>query len=225
MMHVHHDVVQAVPAGDGSTRERLISAAEKLFAERGIFQVSLREVNRASGARNAVALQYHFGDREGLVRAILAKHSPAVEARRHAMLDQFEADARDDLRALSSAWVRPLASKLADDDGGPEYLRIYAELINLPVDRTAPAAVEDSTQRWRRLVEPFLGRDATRLHRRFTVMRFVAAELGRRAVSAPHADDRLFVSHLIDLVTALLLAPLSDETLRLAAARGSAKRR
>ena len=226
MMHVHHLFVQAHEAvvAEQSTRERLIAAAERLFAERGIFQVSLREINRESGARNAVALQYHFGDREGLVRAILAKHFPAVDARRSAMLDEYEAGAADDLRALAAAWVRPLASKLSDPDGGPEYLQIYAELINLPVDRTQPS-VEDSTQRWRRLVEPFLGQDATRLHRRFTVMRFVAAELGRRARSGPHADDRLFTSHLIDLVTALLLAPTSNETLRLADARDSSKTR
>ena len=38
-------------------------------------------------------------------------------------------------------------------------------------------------------------------------------EIGRRAESGPHADDRLFTSHLIDLVTALLLAPLSPQTL------------
>ncbi len=44
-----------------------MSAAEKLFAARGVDRVSLREINRASGARNAVALQYHFGDRDGIV--------------------------------------------------------------------------------------------------------------------------------------------------------------
>jgi hypothetical protein len=44
-------------------------------------------------------------------------------------------------------------------------------------------------------------------------------ELARRAQSGPHADDRLFASHLIDLVTAVLLAPLSPQTRRLATER------
>ena len=220
MMHVHHVEVQAPEA---TTRERLIAAAERLFAERGLFQVSLREINRESGARNAVALQYHFGDRDGLIRAILTKHGPAVDARRQAMLDDYEARDSGELRDLAAAWVRPLAAKLADADGGRAYLQIHAELLNLPVDRSSAAERQPtgSVQRWRELVEPFLGADATRLHRRFTVMRFTAAELGRRARSGPHADDRLFISHLIDLVTALLLAPTSDETLRLADARDS----
>ncbi len=66
------------------TRTRLVDAAERLFAERGIDSVSLREVTRASGARNAIALQYHFIDRAGVVAAILDKHAPEVEARRNA---------------------------------------------------------------------------------------------------------------------------------------------
>ena len=65
--------------------------------------------------------------------------------------------------------------------------------------------------------------EAARLRRRFTAIRFAAAELGRRASSGPHTDDRLFVSHLIDLVTAILAAPVSSETVRLADERDGAR--
>ena len=85
-----------------------------------------------AGARNASALQYHFGDRDGLLRAVLAKHQHAVEARRHAMLDAYEADGGADLRALAGALVRPSAAMLADGDGGPAYLQIVADLMNRP---------------------------------------------------------------------------------------------
>jgi AcrR family transcriptional regulator len=203
---------------DSATSTRLVRAAEDLFAARGIDAVSLREINRTAGAKNASALQYHFGDRDGLLRAVLAKHQADVEARRHAMLDDYEATGRDDLRALAAALVRPQAAKLADDDGGPAYLQIMGDLMNRPRPVIDPAALDDpasSVFRWRTLVAPLLDNDATRLHRRFTAMRFTAAELARRARSAPHTDDRLFVSHLIDLVAGLLAAPLSAETLRL----------
>lgn len=201
-----------------ATRAALVSAAERLFAAQGIDRVSLREINRASGARNAVALQYHFEDRGGIVRAVMAKHYPQVDAERHRLLDAYEAG-DDDLRRLGEALVLPSAAKLGDPDGGREYLQISAELLNRPRPRPVEEAPEDSSDsinRWRGLVEPFLGHDATRLHRRFTAIRFSAAELGRRAASGPHRDDRLFVSQLVDLVVALLVAPVSPSTTALA---------
>jgi AcrR family transcriptional regulator len=205
-----------------TTSGRLVDAGEVLFAAHGIDGVSLREINRAAGARNSSALQYHFGGRDGLLRAVLAKHHHAVEARRHAMLDAYEADGDADLRALAGALVRPSAAMLADGDGGPAYLQIVADLMNRPRPVIDPAALDDpasSIYRWRTLVAGLLDNDATRLHRRFVAMRFAAIELARRARSAPHTDDRLFVSHLVDLVAGVLAAPLSDETRRLDAER------
>ena len=63
--------------------ESLIAAAERLFAARGIDGVSLREINREAQQRNTTSLQYHFGDREGLLRAIMAKHGKQVARRAH----------------------------------------------------------------------------------------------------------------------------------------------
>jgi AcrR family transcriptional regulator len=205
-----------------STKARLIGAAERLFAERGIDAVSLREINRASGARNAIAVQYHFEDRAGVVRAILAKHAPDVESRRHAMLDQYEADGTADVRLLAAALVRPLAAKLSDGDGGPEYLQIHADLLNRPMGppREDPT---DSIYRWRMLLEPLIEEDAVRLHRRLTAIQFAAVELGRRARSGPHTDERLFTSYVIDVVAAILEAPVSPETRRLAQERDAAR--
>jgi AcrR family transcriptional regulator len=222
-----------------TTKERLIEAAERLFAEHGIDAVSLREINRASGARNAIAVQYHFSDRAGVVRAILDKHMPDVEARRHAMLDQYEAereaaadtggggDREAQVRTLAAALVRPLAAKLADDDGGPAFLQIYADLLNRPNPMMQPSAFDaraDSFQRWRACVKPLVEEEAVRLHRRFTSLLHAAVELGRRARSGPHPDDRLFTSWLIDVVAAILAAPVSAETRRLSRARDESRR-
>jgi hypothetical protein len=194
------------------TRARIISAAEALFAQRGIDGVSLREITRVAGTKNTVALQY-----------ILRKHLPEVAARRNALLDQVEPAGSADLRALAAALVHPLAAKLDDADGGLAFLQIYAELVNRPRAAVTPEIPDDgspgSLERWRALVGPLLDPEAVRLHRRFTAIRLTAFELGRRAGSGPHADDRLFVSHLVDLVVATLAAPVSEETVRLADAR------
>ena len=204
------------------TRSRLVATAERLLAARGVEAVSLREISRESGSRNAMATQYHFGDRAGVVAAIIGKHQPAVEAARHALLDQYEAAGNGGLRDLAGALVRPLATKLADRDGGPEFLQIYAEIL----DRTAgPPGPLASMTRWRGLVDPWLEPEAVRLHRRYTAIVHSAVELGRRARTGPHTDDRLFISYLVDVVTAILSAPVSGETRRLADERDQAVRR
>ncbi|MEW2632587.1 hypothetical protein AB0903_13220 [Streptomyces sp. NPDC048389] len=199
------------------TRGKLVRAAEQLFAAKGVVGVSLSEINRAAEQRNATALQYHFGDRTGLLRAVLDKHLPAVDARREVLLQQYEDSGTADLRSLATALVLPAAAKLADPDGGREFLQITAELLNRPEPRVELVLAEGPTLlAWRRLLEPLLTPDATAvLHTRVTAMRFCHAELAARAAARPRGDDRLFTSRLVDLVSALLAAPVSEQTARL----------
>ncbi|MBB2912506.1 AcrR family transcriptional regulator [Streptosporangium becharense] len=212
-----------MPPRPETTGKLLVAAAERLFAERGIDGVSLREINAAAGQRNATALQYHFGDRAGLLSAVLAKHHPEIEARRHQLLDEYEsrgglpeAEAR---RALAAALVRPMAAKLADPDGGRPYLRIMEQLVQ----RGDPVALRSgqddpgqSINRWRELVAPLLPEVAVRrLHQRFMAIRVTYVELARRAAGPEGKDDRLFTSHLIDVVSAVLATEVSEETARL----------
>jgi AcrR family transcriptional regulator len=212
---VHHAKMGAME--EASTRDRIISAAEELFAARGLDGVSLREINRAAGAGSAVAVQYHFDDRAGVVRGIVEKHRAALDTARHAVLDHLDAQGTFDLHDMAGALVRPLATKLADTNGGPQYLQINAELVHRRSDGpdSAHGASRDSLQRWRAMVEPLLDPFAVSLHRRFAAIRFSATELGQRAASAPHTDDRLFVQQLVDLTTSLLATPVSDEVRRL----------
>lgn len=214
-----------------ATRRRLVDAGEALFAERGIDGVSLREITAAAGVRNASALQYHFGDRAGLLRAVLGKHHGHIERRRHDLLDAYEAEPPPDgerLRALAGALVRPSAAELAGCDGGRDHLRLLAQLVNRPPLEVASSSREDpgdSIHRWRLLVAPLLPDVAvTRLHRRFTAIRISFVELARRAEQPPARDDRLFTSHLVDLVTAVLDAPVSGETADLLAASDRRRR-
>lgn len=206
---------------EATTRERLLDAAERLFAERGIEAVALREITRESGARNAIAAQYHFEDRAGLVRAILARHLPEVDAGRHVLLDEYEASGAPDLRALTAAYVRPFAPKLRTPSGRA-FLIVYAELLNRPDPKVSESSLQDpsnTTFRWRTLVGALLDQRSLDLHRRFTAILHCAMELARRAKDEEHADDRLFISALIDVSTAMLAAPPSPETTRLLATK------
>jgi AcrR family transcriptional regulator len=110
------------------TRSKLVKAAEKLFAKNGIENVSLREIARAAHQRNAGALQYHFGDKEALIQAVIDKHLPAVILMRHRMLDELQRQASFNLHDLVRAFVLPNSSKLDDPDGGRAYILIRAQL-------------------------------------------------------------------------------------------------
>ena len=55
---------------DQETRQRLLDAAARLFAERGFNKVSVREICKEAGA-NVAAVKYHFGDKEQLYKAAL----------------------------------------------------------------------------------------------------------------------------------------------------------
>jgi AcrR family transcriptional regulator len=219
--------VKASVAGQ-DTRARLITAAERLFAERGVDGVSLNEINRDAGQRNASALQYHFGDRAGLLKAIMDKHGPDVDARRDVLLQQYRDAGQADLRALAAALVLPVAAKLSDADGGREFLRICAELVNRPdpqFDVLMNEAIGVGILTWRECVDPLLSRESVEIfHTRFAAIRLTHVELAARAAARPRADDRLFTSRLIDLVAAVLATPVSEQTTELLRQRNSRRR-
>ena len=204
-------------------RQALIEAARALFAERGIEGVSIRELGRAAEQRNNNAVQYHFGDREALLYAVLGPHNERVGSRRAALLEELEADAAPSIRSLAGALVRPSAAML-EDAAGRDYLRIVAELIADPANirRRGPF---DGTEldRWTRLTKQHMAETTFPLHRRFSAMNLCFSELGRRAASRRRGDHRLFVSDLVDLVTGVLCAEVSEETLRLLGERESAR--
>lgn len=108
------------------TRLKIIKKAEKLFASKGIDGVTMAEVNRASGQKNSSAAAYHFGTKEGLLDAILDRHSTRMEQRRQVLLANID---DTDVDQVIDVLVRPLVEKLDDRDGGLEFLRINSQLM------------------------------------------------------------------------------------------------
>jgi AcrR family transcriptional regulator len=66
-------------APDRETRERLLRAAERLFADRGFKDVTVRDICRAARA-NVAAVNYHFGDKFGLYREVLQSAIDRMQA-------------------------------------------------------------------------------------------------------------------------------------------------
>lgn len=95
-----------------ATRGLLLRTAERLYAERGLAAVSLRQIVEAAGVGNNSALTYHVGDRTGLIRAIAHAHAVDVGERMTTMMAaaRHSTEPRDHIAALILPYVRHLSS-------------------------------------------------------------------------------------------------------------------
>lgn len=114
------------------TKQRILNAAERLFAEHGLAGTSLRAITAEAGV-NLAAVNYHFHSKEELIRAMYRRRLEPINRRRLAMLDAAEREAAPHAAALDKildALFGPiLEAKAADDGGGVVVLlgRVYAE--------------------------------------------------------------------------------------------------
>ncbi len=113
-----------------TTRESILTAAERLYAEHGVYAVSNRQVSEAAGQGNNAAVGYHFGTKADLVRAIEERHRVPIEAHRERLVARVDRDA--DMRAWVSCLVRPLADHLADLGNPTWYARFAAQAMTDP---------------------------------------------------------------------------------------------
>ena len=113
-----------------TAKDRLIRAAEELFAQKGFDATSLREISVLAGQKNKNAVQYHFVDKKGLITAIWQRHALTIEKSRSAMLASVDPAAEMELDFLVQSIVLPIAYKLNDNDGGRHYIQIMSHLIS-----------------------------------------------------------------------------------------------
>jgi AcrR family transcriptional regulator len=120
---------------NAETRERILVAAERLYAERGVVSVSNRQIGEAAGQRNTAVVGYHFGTKTGLIQAIAERHAEALEQVREAVL----APRRDstDLRDWVTCMVTPLPRYLGSLTAPTWYARFTAQVLTDPVLRSA----------------------------------------------------------------------------------------
>ena len=113
-----------------TTREAILTAAERLYAEHGVFAVSNRQVSEAAGQGNNAAVGYHFGTKTDLVRAIEQRHRAPIEALRETMVE--DASGSTDLRDWVACLVRPLTDHLAELGNPTWYARFAAQAMTDP---------------------------------------------------------------------------------------------
>lgn len=136
----------SVSRGGGTKNERtrlaLILAAERLFGDLGIDAVGLRAVCQAAHQKNNNAVQYHFGDKLGLLNAILEYREAQLQPMREAMLAQAEAQGRlSDLRWLLRVCFEP-NYRLYRDQHVIAYMKLHATYVTTHRPRGVPHPVD-----------------------------------------------------------------------------------
>lgn len=121
------------PAAHGKpdTKLLLIETAQRLFGQHGLDGISLREIAAAAGQANSNAVQYHFNDKAGLIRAILDHHVSDFETLRKAQLDALPRAKSQRVRALLKILWLPGMSVVADDGSHP-YCRFLLQYMIHP---------------------------------------------------------------------------------------------
>jgi AcrR family transcriptional regulator len=117
-----------------STQEAILAAAERLYAEHGMFAVSNRQVSEAAGQGNNAAVGYHFGTKADLVLAIEQKHREPIEQLREEMVTELGASMGQgaQMRDWVGCLVRPLTEHLAALGNPTWYARFAAQAMTDP---------------------------------------------------------------------------------------------
>ena len=201
-----------------STKEQLVTTAERLFALHGIDGVSLRQIGGAAGIANNSAVQYHFGSKGGLVRAILLHRLPHIIQRRKLLALRTAAD---DLRAVVEAHLLPVIEQAEDESS--YYMMFLEQLMRYGTDGhpfdELPTAYQTSQRAYLERVGRMLDHlppalRPVRVNQASTICLHAAADRERaRHFGAKTAPFALHVSELFDGLVGFLLAPVSDETL------------
>ena len=139
----HSRPIRLAPPEGGrgaETRERLLDAAERIFAERGFEGASMRAVTQAAGA-SVSAANYHFGSKEALLRATLLRRVGPLNERRLARLDALEAEAGGrplELETILETFLRPVFEEHASSvDGIARFRQVAARIYSDPPDVVA----------------------------------------------------------------------------------------
>lgn len=209
-------------ASGESTRVMLMEVAERLFATRGIEAVTLREIQLAAGQSNTSVIRYHFGSREGLIRALISYRQASLGIDRQKMLASMREEGKEaDPRAVVWLMVRPLANSIA---AGEMFAPFLARLMEDPRARSDywPDHVDDewTQEKLEKLVDAALQDLPERIRRGRTFQLYISL-INVLAASARvgHGLSEAQLHNYVDTWVGMLTAAVSYETRALIAER------
>jgi AcrR family transcriptional regulator len=201
-----------------STPDLLVDAAARLFAERGVDNVSIADIVRSADQRNSSAVHYHFGSRDDILLAVITRHVDELARRRRVLLEEAQARPARDVRSAAEAIVRPITEFAQGGWRQRAYLQIGSDLAGA-IDRVRPDI--------RKILQQTAGADAWALLRQRCPkvpsdlwrarQEICVAFIGRAAADRARqlglggkrlilSDDR-FVDNLVEMLLGAMRAP------------------
>ncbi len=183
-------------------RATILDAAEHLIAQRGA-QVPLRDIAVAAGQRNNSAVNYHFGNREELIEAVVQRRLEPMERERRLMLDALDPATAPDAHTLLRVLVLPLTT--VDSDCYAQFLRAAAVYLPTDTDHAGGSAWGEVLDRLARAIpaaDPSVRR--RRLAALGTTMFALLAERERSSNSVGGVEE------IISMLAAMLTAPVRE---------------
>jgi AcrR family transcriptional regulator len=118
------------------TKNELLNAAEELFALQGYHTTSLRAITGKAKA-NLAAVNYHFGSKEALLRAVIERRLLPLNWLRRSrlegvMADAAAADKRPETRRLLAAFVEPTLSFRSSGRGARAFIILISRGLGEP---------------------------------------------------------------------------------------------
>ena len=108
-----------------STKDRILHAAEELFAQQGFASTSLRQVTSRADV-NIAAVNYHFGSKDNLVNEVFRRRMDEMSAQRLEALKAATRNVPGQLEPVLAAFVEPALAMAQDRHGGGAFIRVIA---------------------------------------------------------------------------------------------------
>lgn len=191
-----------------STYDRILDAAEALFAEQGLHVATLRQITQAAGV-NLAAVNYHFGSKQALLLAVFRRRLDALNAARLERLDAaLQRHGGPHLDDVLDALVYPaLAFSRGSEADGHRFMQLLMRAFAERDDELRAALSQEYAFVMRRFADAIArtlpGRDPQLLRRQLD---FIVGALTYTMAESKLADTRSIASDLVRFAAAGLQA-------------------
>lgn len=135
-MNDSDDNIMDVATEYSCTKERILDAAERLFATKGYHNTSLREITSTAKV-NLASVNYHFGSKEKLLKSVFERRLIPLNDLRFRLLDEIEEKSQREnrlpgVREILGAFVEPTLRRIEAGEGWREFSMLVGRALNDP---------------------------------------------------------------------------------------------